>query len=364
MTTTHTILVVEDNLGIQHLIATGLRRAGYQVVSARSGSEAITHFSSYNPDLVLMDILMPGMDGFETTQRIRNLPNGSTVPVIFLTSVGDVKSRVRGLNLGADDYLVKPVKMQEFIARIQARLQKKPSRLGKMISIFGSHPGAGVTTLTINLACAIHKVSEKTVIIIDGQQPFGDMARMMQAGSIRETLVPYDKSLDEDMFRMALHPFNDGIQLLAGTAIQPLSPEGDRPVWYSRSKVRDIAIRHADYVLIDAGNYFTWQDPPTVQAGDGINLCVFTKASTDIDQAANIKNALRNQGINLWLILNRYLKGTSPLRYESRLSTIPDCFVPDDRGLDNENDEPLYITDPSSPYCRSIEDLANRIRGM
>ncbi|MBN1314396.1 MAG: response regulator [Anaerolineales bacterium] len=364
MTTTYTILVVEDNLGIQHLITTGLRRAGYEVITARSGAEAINQFTSNTPDLVLMDILMPGMDGFEATQRIRILPNGSTVPVIFLTSVGDVESRIRGLNLGADDYLVKPIKMGEFLARIQSRLRKRPSNIGKIISIFGSQTGEGATTLTVNLACALQKVSGKRILLIDGQQPKGDMARMLQiSGKIRDTFLPYDKSLDEMMFTMALHPFTDSIQFLAGTAA-PMQSDQQRLDWYSRSKLYDIALHNADFVLVDAGDYFLWQDPPIVQVSEGINICIFTQASNAIDRAGRIKNSPGNQDIHNLYILNRYVKGSSPIFYESRLGTIPDGFAPDDLELLNENNEPLYNINPNSPYSRAIEDIAIRIEGI
>ena len=115
------ILVVDDEVRYQRLLDANLRTDGYDVVTASNGLEAIELFSSQPVDLILLDVMMPEMDGFETCQRIREYSN---VPIIVLTAKGDEKDRVHGLDLGADDYLVKPFSATELLARVRAVLRR------------------------------------------------------------------------------------------------------------------------------------------------------------------------------------------------------------------------------------------------
>ena len=115
------ILVVDDEVRYQRLLDANLRTDGYEVVAASDGVEAIDIFSSQPIDLILLDVMMPNLDGFETCQRIREY---SSVPIIMLTAKGDEKDRVRGLDLGADDYLTKPFSATELLARVRAVLRR------------------------------------------------------------------------------------------------------------------------------------------------------------------------------------------------------------------------------------------------
>ena len=111
------ILVVDDEVRYQRLLDANLRTDGYEVVTASDGLEALEVFSSQPIDLILLDVMMPELDGFEACERIREYSN---VPIIMLTARGDEKDRVRGLDLGADDYLTKPFSATELLARVRA----------------------------------------------------------------------------------------------------------------------------------------------------------------------------------------------------------------------------------------------------
>lgn len=114
-------LIVDDEPRYLRLLEANLRTEGYEVVTARDGLEAIDIFSSQPIDLILLDVMMPRMDGFATCQRIREYSN---VPIIILTAKGEEQDRVRGLDLGADDYLVKPFSATELLARVRAVLRR------------------------------------------------------------------------------------------------------------------------------------------------------------------------------------------------------------------------------------------------
>ena len=115
------ILVVDDEARYQHLLKVNLEAAGYAVSTASNGEEALELVSTHQPDLVILDVMMPRLDGFSTCERIRMF---SSVPIIILTAKGEEQDRVRGLNVGADDYVVKPFSATELIARVRAVLRR------------------------------------------------------------------------------------------------------------------------------------------------------------------------------------------------------------------------------------------------
>jgi len=115
------VLVVDDDDDIRGLLRTLLERAGAVVYDAPDGREGLREFHSRRPDLVILDISMPVMDGWQVLDRIRDM---SDVPVLMLTARGDELERVRGLHAGADDYVTKPFGKQELVARVQALLRR------------------------------------------------------------------------------------------------------------------------------------------------------------------------------------------------------------------------------------------------
>jgi DNA-binding response OmpR family regulator len=115
------ILAVDDEPRYLRLLEANLRTEGYEVLTAKDGDEALEVFSAQPVDLILLDVMMPHLDGFATCQRIRQY---SSVPIIILTAKGEEQDRVRGLDVGADDYLVKPFSVMELLARVRAVLRR------------------------------------------------------------------------------------------------------------------------------------------------------------------------------------------------------------------------------------------------
>ena len=116
------VLVVDDEATIRDLLSGSLRFAGFEVVTAASGAEAVRAAARSRPDLILLDVMMPDGDGFEVARRLRADPGG--IPMVFLTARDEVTDRVAGLNLGADDYVTKPFSLDEVLARVQAVLKR------------------------------------------------------------------------------------------------------------------------------------------------------------------------------------------------------------------------------------------------
>ena len=111
------ILLVDDEERILRFLKTKLKTLGYNIITANNGIEAFEQFQGQQPDLVILDVIMPKMNGFQTLQELRTI---STVPVIMLSAMGDDTNRIKGLGLGADDYLAKPFNPDELVAKIEA----------------------------------------------------------------------------------------------------------------------------------------------------------------------------------------------------------------------------------------------------
>ena len=116
------LVVVDDEPNIRELLSASLRFAGFDVMTADSGLEAVRAVERHRPDLLVLDVMMPGMDGFEVVRRLRSA--GRTMPVLFLTARDATEDKITGLTLGGDDYVTKPFSLEELLARIRAVLRR------------------------------------------------------------------------------------------------------------------------------------------------------------------------------------------------------------------------------------------------
>ncbi|MGP5384330.1 response regulator transcription factor [Brachybacterium tyrofermentans] len=116
------LLVVDDEPNIRDLLATSLRFAGFEVFTASTGNEAIREATEHQPDLVVLDVMLPDMDGFTVTRRLRD--RGEQYPILFLTARDETQDKVAGLTVGGDDYVTKPFSLEEVVARIRAVLRR------------------------------------------------------------------------------------------------------------------------------------------------------------------------------------------------------------------------------------------------
>ena len=124
------ILIVEDDGNIRELLRLYLEREGYEITEAENGEEGVAQWRKVNPDMILLDVMMPVMDGWEVCKIIRA---ESKVPIIILTAKGETFDKVNGLEMGADDYIVKPLEMREVVARVRAVFRRfAPEDSGKI----------------------------------------------------------------------------------------------------------------------------------------------------------------------------------------------------------------------------------------
>ena len=179
------ILVVDDDTNICELLRLYLTKEGYQVTTANDGEEGLEKFNQLKPDMVLLDVMMPRMDGLEVCRRIRKLGN---TPVMMLTAKGETFDKVLGLELGADDYVVKPFDTKEIVARIKAVLRRSsPAGTAE-----GEVKEVSYDKLTVNMTRYELKVDGKVV-----DAPPKELELLFHLASHPNRVFTRDQLLDE-----------------------------------------------------------------------------------------------------------------------------------------------------------------------
>jgi len=253
------ILVVDDDPDVQRTLAYTLKQEGYQVVVAGDGAEGFRLWSTENPSLMLLDIMLPKLDGYQVAAKIRAEEGSNAhVPIIMLTAEREVEQKVRGLRAGADDYLIKPFHTAELLARIKSLLARfAPSEalvgrppLGRVHVYYGAKGGVGTTTIAINAAIALHRELGRKVCLVDGNLQFGDHRVFLDLGLDRRSIVDVvtAPSIDIDLIQQILVRHDSGVDLL----LAPPSPETAELVTQEHMPIILDLLRTAyDYILID-----------------------------------------------------------------------------------------------------------------
>jgi DNA-binding response OmpR family regulator len=174
------VLVVEDDEEIAQVLQRSLRLEGYEVRIAGDGEAALDQSAAFNPDLVILDLGLPKLDGIEVARRLRSADD---VPILMLTARDALESRVEGLDSGADDYLVKPFERQELLARLRALLRRRPPR--------GT---ASLTVADLSLNPDTHEVTRSDRVVELTQREFELLEYLMRNERI---VVPRQRLLEE-----------------------------------------------------------------------------------------------------------------------------------------------------------------------
>jgi DNA-binding response OmpR family regulator len=202
------ILVVDDELKMVKLVRTYLEGAGHQVVVAYDGQEALTVFRHEQPDLIVLDLMLPRIDGLDVARTIRRT---SDIPIIMLTARAEEVDRLIGLELGADDYVVKPFSPRELVARVRAVLRRAtPSPAGEASP---AHPQAiNVGDLTLDLGrrearLATHRIELTTIqfdlLTVLAQYPGQVFTRMQLLDAVQgEAFEGYERTIDAHIKNM------------------------------------------------------------------------------------------------------------------------------------------------------------------
>ena len=165
------ILVVDDELETLRLIGVMLQRQGFEIIASASGNEAITLAKKENPDLIILDIMMPDMDGFEVAKELKASSTTKNIPILMFTAKSQLEDKVTGYDVGADDYLTKPVHPAELVAHVKALLSRTSKEVvfseeepGYTVGVVSPKGGIGCSSFVLNLAMSYQQETKEQVI--------------------------------------------------------------------------------------------------------------------------------------------------------------------------------------------------------
>ena len=182
------ILIIDDDMDTLHLVGVMLQRKGYEIVAANNGKQGIQKAVEEHPDLILLDVMMPDMDGYEVTRQLRATPETARTPILMFTAKSQLDDKVTGFEAGVDDYLTKPTHPSELQAHIKALLsrtrQPDPSlptaplhKNAFTLSVIAARGGLGVTTVAANLADALYKKTAENILLAEMHPGRGTLGR-------------------------------------------------------------------------------------------------------------------------------------------------------------------------------------------
>lgn len=258
------ILAVDDNLVNLKVVSATLEKGGYTVMTAESGPKALDMADHDQPDLVLLDINMPDMDGYEVCRRLRKKQSTAAIPVIMLTANDTLEEKIKGFEAGADDYLTKPFQPAELLIRIGVMLRRskrvqldKPIINSKVSAVFSLRGGVGVSVFAANLAAGHRQIWGDSVVLVDMVLNMGQSALMLNL-PLRNTWADLGSippaEMDEEIVKNVLLEHESGLNVLAAPRT---TVEGEAVNIDSMRKVLDILRANFSYIVLDLPHDFS-----------------------------------------------------------------------------------------------------------
>jgi len=260
------ILIVEDSDITLYKVKAVLIRLGYEVTAYNNPVSALEWLSKVEkkPDLILLDVVMPEMDGFEFIRRVRAQQDTAKIPIILLTSHVDTRDKVEGLEAGADDYLGKSASLAELELRVKALLTRKHEKessitqiSARSIAVFSLRGGVGVSTLAVNISVAISQLWGIETCLWDMAGSVGQSALMMNLKPISTIATLNDWTepiVDENILRSMLLKHETGVWLMpAPTSVEEAELVNTKTIDLVWPTVQTLC----PYLIVDTGNHFS-----------------------------------------------------------------------------------------------------------
>ena len=221
------ILIIDDDLDTLRLVGLMLQKQGYQIVAANNGKQGLLKVTEEAPDLILLDVMMPEMDGYDVARRLRQDPNTAGIPILMFTAKSQLDDKVTGFEAGADDYLTKPTHPAELQAHVKAllsrsvKVSKKEASIADTdaftVGLISARGGLGVSSVALNLASHLSSNLKKETILVEVIPGTGTIGRDLGFDNftgLRELFRGTPKEITKEKVEETLLTHETGLQLL------------------------------------------------------------------------------------------------------------------------------------------------------
>jgi CheY-like chemotaxis protein/MinD-like ATPase involved in chromosome partitioning or flagellar assembly len=371
------ILIVDDDIDTLKLVGLMLERKGYEIIAANNGKKALKLAKSNLPDLILLDIMMPEMDGYEVARKLRADPETENIPIIMFTAKSQAEDKIEGLEAGADAYITKPTQPRELFAQVKAILKRTPKRppptpssprdTGTIIGVLAAKGGIGVSTLATNLAVSIFKETGDSTILSDYRPGQGtislDLGYETTAGfiNILESDEPFTI---RDLEGNLIH-HKSGIKIMLSSP----HPKYARYITHLDTfvKLTGLFRQSAAYTVLDLGASLPPLTMSVLELCDHIILCM-EPVPNNVQQTKDMFQAMVEHGLGEGRITNVLInrqRTSIQLSWEQVEEqfgrTIATVFtpVPELAYQASRANNPMIIHDPDSITAQQFNKLTS-----
>lgn len=359
------ILVVDDDINFLGTVEEKLLRDNYQVITATNGVEGLKKAKEEEPDLLILDTMMPGVDGFEVCHRLRNMAPTAQLPILMLSAKARADDRSMGLKVGADEFLAKPVPLPELaatIAKLLARRGAAPAAKGMTIGFIGSEGGVGTSTVVVNVALTLAR--ENPAIVVD----LSPGSSVLPLAVDREQTISHlvEKGIDREGLEAVLIEHPSGLRVLR-------APQ-DRDDYSKLAPSHMEALLHelrgmAHYILIDTPAHANDITKAALKGCDLVTLVANSdpQSMSSIEFGAAFLTTLGIDKQRLGLVLIDRHRRFQGAKIPSVMADVPligiipydikTCFDAEERRM------PIIQAEPSSPLASALTKLAQQLLG-
>jgi pilus assembly protein CpaE len=370
------VLLIDDEQFYFKLIRNALRAADFELEYAKSSSEGLAKIPSFEPEMLIVDLKLPDMDGFQILERLRRDPKFSYIPVIVITSKDELSEKLRAFELGADDYLVKPFQPEELVARMgilarrgramqMAQKDSKSAAVANVVTVHSLRGGLGCSSITVNLGLAFHKLWGKQTLLMDSVLTAGQVSLMLDAKPTAtwENLVGVEmENIDEAVVTEMMCPHKSGIRYIAS----PRYPIASDTFSHDTLKLFMERVKNQnDFVVVDTSHDFSDMTIHMLSMASTILLVmapelaslrttmsaieIYDRLGIPIDK---VKIALNNNSSN---------PAIKQAQLEKVLKRPIDFVLPFEAGEVNRAlnfGQPFILSNPDLPICLVLERMA------
>jgi pilus assembly protein CpaE len=370
------VLLIDDEQFYFKLLQKSLKEAEYKLEYAKSGSEGLAKIPSFEPELLIVDLKLPELDGFEILKRLRRDPKFSYIPVIVITSQDELSDKLKAFELGADDYLVKPFQPEELVARMGtlarrgramqiAQKEAISASETTIITVHSLRGGLGCSSIVVNLGLAFHKLWGKRTLLIDSVLTAGQVALLLDAKPTAtwEHLVGLEiENLDDVAVSEIMCSDKSGVRYIAS----PRYPIAADTFTSEMLKLMMEKIRNQnDFIVVDTSHDFSDMTIHMLSISSTI-LLVMAPEMASLRTTVSAMEIYDRLGIPLdkvKIALNN--NSSNPAIKQAQLEKVLrrpiDFVLPFEAGEVNRAlnfGQPFILNNPDLPICLALEKMA------
>ncbi len=374
------VLMIDDEAVFYKMASSILKNRGYELEYAKNGKEGLAAIATFQPEIIIVDMRMPDMTGFDILQSLRRDPRYHHIPVIFLTSVQTLQDKLKAFELGADDYLIKPFEPEELAARLdilarRAKALQLTDKLDKTLQInptvvlvHSLRGGSGVSSLAVNLAISFYQVWEKPTLLIDTAFAASQVALLLNKAP-KNTLAKFSDfqiaEIETSMIDDLITKHDTGIHFIAAPRFPVATDVYTDEFW---RKIFEKINEEYDFIVLDTPHDFSDMVISNLMIANTILLVVGPEMGS-LRVAVSALKIYEQLGIppeNIKLVLNQNFSGNGidKAQLQKALGRQFDFEIPYEpvevlRALNLG--APFVVSRPDIPITKKIEDMAYTI---